>query len=213
MHRDLIGLVEDCLRATAQKFFETPGMFFNEHEFHGYCFHRFYRQPQFTKTYPTSDGVKTILLHPEYPTIERFCRKTVSLDPKGRRARYDLAILNPDFVQANTFKTVANRDIKACSGATGSLIAAVEFKYITKHGSHFQHEIAFDMFKLRCAREADRKYFVVFATTRERESDYFAKVNQANDLTIIYLAVHERNGRKLAERLDVNGYIAGMPGR
>jgi hypothetical protein len=57
-------------------------------QFHQYCNHVFYSKKQFSKQFKSKDGKKTNLLHPEYPTLARFSRERIELDPGGRRARW-----------------------------------------------------------------------------------------------------------------------------
>ena len=175
------------------QFYRKPFNFFNEHDFHQYCYHVFYSKKQFSKQFTTLDGKKTNLLHPEYPTIKRFKRKEIILDEAGRRAWYDMVILNPNFIKNNTLKTVSNKDYRFASGKPGDLIAAMEFKFITKHGKKFQNEINFDFFKLSNAQVANLKYMLVFSNTIGDEIDYFKSIPKKKDIKIIYTKVYEEN--------------------
>ena len=125
--------IEETIATITNQFRRKPHNFFNEHEFHQYCYHVFYSKKEFSKQYSTLDGKKTNILKPEYPSIARFSRKRIEGDAKGNRAHYDMAILSPEFIQNNNYDTVVNRDIRHSSGKVSDLIAAMEFKYITKH--------------------------------------------------------------------------------
>lgn len=201
-------LIERTLRTLINQFHRKPCNFFNEHEFHQYCYHVFYGKKEFSRQFTSKDGKKTDILHPEYPTIERYSRQGIRLDPKGRRARYDMAILNPDFIRNNEMGTIACRDIKLADSTPGNLIAAIEFKFITRHDKKFRHEIDYDFYKLSNAREASLKYMLVFSNTIENEIDYFKDLDPKKGVNIIYVAVYAENGKKMKlERQFPEGWL------
>lgn len=189
-------LIDQTIATIINQFHHKPHNFFNEHEFHQYCYHTFYRKKEFSKQYKTLDGKKTNILKPEYPTIARFSRPRIEIDPKGSRSKYDMAILNPEFIQKNYYKAVTNKNIKYSNPGPNNLIAAMEFKYITTHSKNFFHEIKYDLFKLKHAKEARHKYFLIFSNTREREIDYFKGVKVPEGVEVKYVTVWEEDGGK-----------------
>lgn len=201
MTYDYISEIETVLSSTINQFYSRPHFFFNEHEFHQYCFHRLYGRKEFTELYTTSDGKRTTILHPEYNTLARFSRKRIALDPKGSRAKYDIAILNPEFINKNPFKRVQNRDIKLFTkdereNPGNHLIAAIEFKFINKHGKQFVHEMEYDHFKLINGKEVDKKYMLVFSNTNEQEIKYIDKIVLNDKIKFIYIEVTEPTRKK-----------------
>ncbi|MFW6129150.1 MAG: hypothetical protein ACOC6P_02765 [Candidatus Aminicenantaceae bacterium] len=195
------NLVLKTIKTIINQFHRKPDIFFNEHDFHQYCYHSFYRQKEFSKMYPTSDGRMTNILHPEYPTLEKFLKKEPRLDEKGVRARYDMAILNPDFIENNEFEKIRCRDISkfdAMDYRMKNLLAVLEFKFIIRHGESYKHEICYDYFKLKHAAEADLKCMLVFTNTDDKEIDYFKELGLRSDKNIkkIYVAVFRRDGKK-----------------
>jgi len=205
-HEHLKGLVLKTVKTIVHQFHRKPDIFFNEHDFHHYCYHSFYRQKEFSRLYKTRDGRRTNILHPEYPTLERFSRKEPKVDPKGVRARYDMAILNPDFIVNNEFEKVRCREISKFEpedSRSKNLIAALEFKYIIQHGTQFKHEILYDHLKLKTAYEADLKCMLVFTNTVDREIDYFKELSLHRDKEIkkIYVAVYLENGKKIKKEI------------
>jgi len=195
-------LINNTIKTIINQFYRKPGIFLNEHDFHHYCYHSFYRQKEFSKLYTTLDGKKTNILHPEYPTLKRFIRKEPRVDDNGVRARYDMAILNPDFVENNEFNKVRCRDISLFDipkeYTANNLIAVLEFKFIIKHSTIFNHEILYDHLKLKNADEVELKYMLVFTNTIDREIDYFKNLRLHKDKEIkkIYVAVFKKNGEK-----------------
>lgn len=188
--------IEETIKTITNQFHRKPHNFFNEHEFHQYCYHVFYSKPEFSKQYTTLDGKRTNILKPEYPSIARFSRKRIEIDPKGNRAHYDMAILDPEFIRNNDYRTVTNKDIKYASGKPNSLIAALEFKYITRHSKAFHHEIKYDIFKLGQASEVRLKYSLVFSNTVKGERDYFAGVEVPEGVEVRCVTVWEEDGVK-----------------
>ncbi|MBA3045663.1 MAG: hypothetical protein KKH41_03965 [Candidatus Thermoplasmatota archaeon] len=189
--------IEETIATITNQFHRKPHNFFNEHEFHQYCYYVFYSKPEFSKQYTTLDGKKTNILKREYPSIARFSRKRIEIDPVGDRAHYDMAILNPEFIQNNNYHSVTNKDIRHSSGNPSNLIAALEFKYITKHSKAFHHEIKYDLFKLSQAREARLKYSLIFCNTIKGERDYFEGLEISEDVDVRYVTVWEEGGRKM----------------
>lgn len=193
-------LIEKTIKTIINQFHRKPYNFFNEHEFHQYCYHVFYSKKEFSKQFTTLDGKKTNILHPEYPTVKRFDRKKIECfdknTKKGVRARYDMAILNPNFIQKNTINTIINRNINFSSGKENDLIAAFEFKFITHHDKIFQHEIDYDFYKLSNAQEVNLKYMLVFTNTIKNEFDYFTKIKDNKNVNIIYVTLYEENNKK-----------------
>ncbi|MBA3046704.1 MAG: hypothetical protein FP824_10915 [Euryarchaeota archaeon] len=188
--------IEETIDTITNQFHRKPYNFFNEHEFHQYCYHVFYRKKDFSNQYTTLDGKKTNILKPEYPSIARFSRKRIEIDPIGDRAHYDMAILSPEFIQNSNYNTVVNKDIRHSSGKPGDIIAALEFKYITKHSKDFFHEIKYDVFKLSQAKEAQLKYSLIFCNTVKGERDYFAGVEVPEGVDVRYVTVWEEGGKK-----------------
>jgi hypothetical protein len=113
-----------------------------------------------------------------------------------------MAILNPDFIENNPFEKVRCRDIskfKPIEQRTKNLAAALEFKFIIRHGDHFKHEILYDHLKLKNAKEADFKCMLVFTNTIDREINYFKDLELDKDKEIkkIYVAVYTEKGKKI----------------
>ena len=198
-------LIQDSIETIINQFHRKPHNFFNEHEFHQYCYHVFYGKKEFSRQYATKDkdGKRTNILHPEYPTLKRFNRKKLKVN-QGVRARYDMAILNPKFIENNSFKKVQCRNIKLFKDPkdfkSKNLIAALEFKFIIRHSLQYEHEIKYDHFKLSNAEEVELKYMLVFTNTIEGEKEegenYFKSLKGNKEIKIIYVAVFMEEGKK-----------------
>jgi hypothetical protein len=104
--------INDGIRKTVNKFREYPGIFFSEMDLHSYLYYCLYSTKFEAKT---TDGVVTSCLHKEYPTNFRYSKFTMEdygLSNKGVRRHFDLAILNPQFIQKSKLSTVANKEVK-----------------------------------------------------------------------------------------------------
>jgi hypothetical protein len=148
----------------------------------------------------TKDGKKTNVLHPEYPTLERFKRKPWGrVDPKGVRARYDMVILNPEFIKINDFETVRCRDIRKISKDTkvNNILAALEFKFIIKHSQNYLNEIKFDHLKLSHAREVDHKYMLVFTNALKNKIEYLKGFIFRESIKAVYISPKKIGEKKL----------------
>ena len=205
-----IELIHSTIKTIINQFKRKPDNFFNEYDFHQYCFHAFYLQKEFTKQYLTKDGKKTNVLHPEYPTLERFKRKPWGrVDPKGVRARYDMVILNPEFIKNNDFETVRCRDIRKISNDTKSknIIAALEFKFIIKHSQSYLNEINFDHLKFSNAKEVEHKYMLVFTNSLKNKINYFEGFPLDGDIKAIYIAPKKIGEKKLVIEEYPSGWL------
>ena len=133
---------------------------------------------------------RTNILRPEYPTQEKFTRKPIQAGI-GVRGHYDMAILDPSFIQKNNFVVVRGRDIKELEGIKKSgqktLIAALEFKFIISHQKSYIEEIRFDNCKLFNAHEAVMKYALIFSNTKEKVIDYIDKAGFGMDIRALYV--------------------------
>ena len=60
-----------------------------------------------------------------------------------------------------------------------------------------EHEILYDHLKLKNAEEADLRYMLIFTNTTKNEIDYFRNIELNKDIQIIYVAVYEKDRRKV----------------
>lgn len=162
-------IIETAIEELKNEFLQNEDEFFNEHDFH----HIF-----FCKLYKKFDH----LIHPEYPTRNRFIRDrgvhdnyisgVHSAQPeatrKGVRGHYDFVIFNEDFYETNRdaldrFERLSNKLVDTNLDITDQYIDyAFEFKYVTSGSKSFVEEVEFDIFKLKEANEVNKKYLIVF---------------------------------------------------
>ncbi len=193
-------LIISSIRTIINQFRRKPDNFFNEHDFHHYFYHVFYSKKEFSKQYQTKDEKvkKTNILHPEYPTLKRFRRiPTPQLDEEnGKRARYDISILKPEFIQTHYLETIRCRDITKTNSIRNkkNLFAVIEFKYIIRHSRSCIKEIQFDNFKLKHANEAEHKYLLIFTNTMVNKMEYLEEISLHPRIKAAY--IYPNNGEK-----------------
>jgi hypothetical protein len=162
-------IVEKAINELRDEYLSDEDEFFNEHDFH----HLF-----FCKLYPNFKH----LIHPEYPTRNRFIRNKGDEDSyklgkhsfqpeetnKGVRGHYDFVIFNEKFYNEHKesldrFERLSNKNVNTNIDRTDQYINfAFEFKYVTSGSKSFVEEIEFDIFKLNEANEVKNKYIIVF---------------------------------------------------
>lgn len=157
--------VWEAINSTINKFREHPYYFFTESDIISYFYCRLY------STYHeemTKDKKRVYLIHREYPTNFRYKKPELLNEAfkqpyplhtkKGRRGNYDLAILDPVFVQnADSEEDIVNRNIGLLEIRTKNnkhfkeskeLLFAFEFKYITNNSKTYINSIKMDNKKL-----------------------------------------------------------------
>ena len=184
--------INKCLRTLVSQFYYRPHLFFNEVGFHTYCFSVFYRNPLFTKVFKTQDGKLTNLVHPEY-------RSVMGKQGGKEHSWYDMVILDPQFIENNSFERVANNNIVISHWTPKDLLAVFEFKFIREHSKHFIKQLEKDYNSLSNAKEAIKKYMIVFSLSRKNQIDYFREMIWDDKLMLIYTTVYFENKKKKIE--------------
>ena len=131
--QELLIQLETALHWLVESFWEEPYRFFTESDAVVALQSWVSRRPELAQTLRTADGFETGLLHREYPTFFRFSKTepTEHLGPPARRGHYDLALLDPAYIQYHEAETVVNRNIDDRGDLScPSLLAVVEFKLL-----------------------------------------------------------------------------------
>lgn len=179
--KDLMNLevsIEKCINSLGEKFLKWPYNFFTESDAHSYLYYYIFRfgAKPLKILYKTKDkGVKTVLVHREYPTSFRFLKKTMELSETGGRGHYDLVILNPNFVGKNSKDEVIAKNFKKCKAdEKDHLISAIEFKFIVNPlSANLRDEIKKDFIKLSMAlnfKQTRSAYLIVFNRCRSEDA-------------------------------------------
>lgn len=112
------------------------------------------------KSVQTIDGITVTTVHPEYPSVNRVQLKS----GKGYRTWFDVAVLNPDFIKSNDYKTVWARNEFDSKFELGNILAAFEFKYFPIKRTHDVSSVEQDCLKLSLCGEIKEKYVLTFSS-------------------------------------------------
>ncbi len=108
----------------------------------------------------TRDGVTVATVHPEYPSVNRVQLKS----GKGYRTWFDVAILNPSFINSSDYKTVWARNERDAKSGPENVLAAFEFKYFPVKRTHDFSSVEQDCLKLSLCEEVKEKYVLTFSS-------------------------------------------------
>lgn len=155
----LIQKYDRALEYLIDEFQKSPHSNFSECDFQYHLYSIFRSPDYFNLSALTNDGVKVGIIHPEYPSVGR-----VQLGRgKGYRVWFDLAILNPDFIKENSYKSVSARDERDTKLWGNNVLAVFEFKYFPKKQTHNISYVQQDCLKLSLCTEIDNRYVLVFS--------------------------------------------------
>jgi len=176
LHTLLANDINKCIRILSEKFRKWPYNFFTESDAHAYLYYSFFRygSPALKKLYYSKDRTKTVLIHREYPTSYRYSQKELIRYSLERRkgttiGHYDMAVLNPTFIENHKINQVIYKDNKIRQTVQfddNHVLAAIEFKLLHKPLSKgLKEEIKKDFFKLVGALktgQAKEAYMLIF---------------------------------------------------
>ena len=139
------------------------------------------------------------------------------LNKIGRRGNYDLAVLNPKFIEEFDIKNVVNKDVRDLEIRSknkekfrSELITAIELKYVINNNKRFIDEIEKDIEKLSIALkyQSFEAYNLVFCN---HEYQYMGElketVEKANPSIKSLLAIsYYKNSTKVTPKPIMNGW-------
>ena len=127
----VLSQLEQSLAALVGQFVAEPHRFFTEADAVASFTSQVLQRPALAGIHRTADGQATGLLHREYPTFFRFKKSDPRrrLERPARRGHYDLALLDPNYVERHGATAVTNRRIEDRGILSPPpLLAVVEFK-------------------------------------------------------------------------------------
>ena len=94
---EITEITEQCIDRIITKFRQMPYAFYTEKAVHCYAYYLFFHEYGLGKEiYYTKSPKETILLHTEYPTINRYCEHQPA--KTGTRGHFDFVIFTPDAI-------------------------------------------------------------------------------------------------------------------
>ena len=124
MRRDgleIVKIVDEAIDQLREEFAVNPTFFFTERDITCRLYSRILSNAQ-DSTLEAMDksGHRHLLLHTEYSTPFRcFMKKkafrVVGNNDEGGRGKYDLVVLNPEFIEQNTYPVIYGQSFKNCT--------------------------------------------------------------------------------------------------
>jgi len=99
-----------------ETFHKHPDWFFTEHDIHSVLCNIAKEELQYVDilSVMTLNSFKTILMHHEFPTPFRCDMKKlgfqIKVDKPYKRGRYDLVVINPEFIRSNELHVVCGKE-------------------------------------------------------------------------------------------------------
>ncbi len=210
-------LIIDGIRKTVNKFREHPCVFFSEMDIHSYLYYCLYSTRFEAKT---RDGVLSSCLHKEYPTNFRYSKETMEdygLSKRGVRGHFDLAVLNPKFIQENNMASIVNKNVRYLEGRSknldkfrGELLTVIELKYVVNNSRMFIEEVRKDTAKLSIGLkyQSFEAYNLVFCNTQYHYIDELSRLVEETEPKIrtILVRAHYKNEKKQIPKPIMNGW-------
>jgi len=208
-----------AINRTINKFREHPYYFFTESDIHSYFYHALYSTKHEVSTI---DKKRIYCIHREYPTNFRYkksellnedFKKPYDLSLKvGDRGNYDIAILNPEFIEnANSKEDIVNKSVKLLEIRTKDnknfkeLLFAIEFKYVINNSKNFVDEVKKDNKKLLFAKEygsSTEAVNLVFCNVDFKyKSELISVIENASDkIVLIFIQSYYDNNKKITPK-------------
>jgi hypothetical protein len=221
--KDLNDAVWEAINRTINKFREHPYYFFTESDIHSYFYHSIYSSKYDVLT---KDKERIYCIHREYPTNFRYkksellkedFKKPYDLSRKeGDRGNYDIAILNPEFIEnANSKEDIVNKSVKLLEIRTknnknfNELLFAIEFKYVINNSKNFVDEVKKDNKKLLFAKEYGSSTEAVNLVFCNVDFKYKSKLinvieNASDKILSIFIQSYYDDNKKITPRPIMN---------
>lgn len=166
-----------AIRKIINKFRENPRYFFSESDLHSYFYHCVYSSKM---EFLSKDELPIVAIHREYPTNFRYQKvdfkkgnmQKYAKNPFGEapdtRGNYDIAIINPDFIQNFPWEHIRNKKAffiderrnERYHEMEKELLFSIEFKYVINDSNSFISEVRADNNKLVMAKKTQCEHAV-----------------------------------------------------
>jgi hypothetical protein len=178
----LVDVVESCINDLVKTFLASPYWFYTENDLHCYLYNLIHKELASLSYYKceTLDGKRSIILHKEYPTKERYSQKHLEINPKGKRGHFDLCIWNPELVSQRLFRARLTKAIRK----EQQTYVAIEFNLVEANASLNQaiHHIRWDLLKLRKqTNEVKHGYALLFVREWIHKDEFLRKLQKAQE--------------------------------
>jgi len=188
---ELIAIVELSINNLIDAFQKAPYTFYTESDLHSHLFNQIYSRLPPEKWLCATPSGESILIHREYPTKERYSRKSLieGLE-NGSRGHFDLVIWNPEKTMERIFRT-SSQDFEK----EEQTFIAIEFdlKENSANDDSAIHHLRWDLMKLQGLRnEVEKGYILAFGRNWAFERDFLNRAKQFSGMeekvTILYVS-------------------------
>ncbi len=195
----------DCLVGT---FRENPHFFYTESDLHCYLYDEIYnRLSSVDWQCVTVDEKRSILLHKEYPTKERYNANVPKHAKKGKRGHFDLCIWNPEKAEERRFRAELTDFEKE-----QHTFIAVELDLIEGNESLKQavHHVKWDLLKLRSKKnEVEYGYSLIFVRDWIHRDSFLKTIKgdakKENNIVVLY--VEKNNDDRIIKTLSQKPFL------
>ncbi len=215
----LVDIVKECISKTVETFLSNPFLFYIESDLHCFLYNQLYGklvQSGLDGIFETCDQKKSILLHKEYPTKERYSRKHLKIEPEGSRGHFDLCIWNPTLVNERLFRASKTEDIKK----EQQTFIAIEFNLV-EHNSNLGdaiHHMKWDRLKLsdyaaleqtkdpkkKVSNEVKYGYLLFFVRDWIHSDEFLRRIREEipKEPEVIMLYIESSGSRRIVKTLS-----------
>jgi len=208
--KQLIQITESAIENLVETFKETPYLFYTENDLHCYPYAQILSKLPMDKwVCETADGKKSILLHKEYPTKERYKRETLEEGvKKGSRGHFDLTIWNPSEVGKRSLRALSSNRFDE----EQRTFIAIELDLIEGNDGLKQaiHHFNWDLLKLRDKEnKVENGYSLVFVRDWIHREEFLEGIRDevVEEQGIMVLYVESSQDRKLIKTLSHNPFF------
>jgi hypothetical protein len=148
----------DCLFRTIRN---NPYFFYTESDLHCYLHDEICNRLAITDWQCVSkDGKRSVLLHKEYPTKERYDATALKRAARGKRGHFDLCIWNPEKTQERLFRTTSTNFEEEQQTFIAAELDLIEEKESLNQAVH---HMRWDLLKLKGKKnEVEHGYSLIF---------------------------------------------------
>jgi cellobiose-specific phosphotransferase system component IIA len=198
----LVQITEMAIDCLVRTYKNNPYFFYTENDLHC-CLHNeiYCRLPVSEWLCVTKDDKRSVLLHKEYPTKEKYDATVPKHTAKGKRGHFDLCIWNPETTRERLFRaTSTNLEDEQ------QTFIAIELDLIEENESLKQasHHVKWDLLKLGSSKnEVEHGYALIFARDWMHTEEFLKKIKPS-------LAREEMSAVLFVEKTSDNVYAKTM---
>lgn len=192
----LIQVTEMAIDCLVRTFRNNPYFFYTESDLHCYLHDEICSRLTVQDwSCVTKDDKRSVLLHKEYPTKERYDATGLKRAARGKRGHFDLCIWNPEMTKERLFRTTSTHFEEE-----QQTFIVVELDLIEGNEGLRQtvHHVKWDILKLKSMKnEVEHGYSLIFVRDWIHGDSFLraikSEVKKEQDIVVLFV---EKNGDK-----------------